>query len=114
MEILNNVFESNYCRWHCNDKMFLGLGIIIFPMMFSGTYQMIRCMITFRARKTNKKCKHLQNFPTAVIELSNRIWNKQRTTENNSNTITEYQSTTITAPADHFILCYLLFYHWLL
>jgi hypothetical protein len=40
----------------------LGLGII-FSMLFSNTYRMVRRMISFRAINIDKKSKHLSNFP---------------------------------------------------
>jgi hypothetical protein len=44
----------------------LGLGIIIFSMIFNNMCWMIRPMISFWAIKTDKKCKHFSNFPSVT------------------------------------------------
>jgi hypothetical protein len=41
--------------------------IIIIPMILNDTYRMIRPMASFRAIKTDKKCKHLSNSPAAAV-----------------------------------------------
>jgi hypothetical protein len=41
----------------------------IFSMIFNDMYRMIRPMISFRASKFDKKCKHLSNFPTVTLRV---------------------------------------------
>jgi hypothetical protein len=45
----------------------LGLGTTIFPMIFNDTYQMIKSVLTFQARKIDKKCKNVLNFHTVTL-----------------------------------------------
>jgi hypothetical protein len=67
-KILMNIFETNYCRWYCR-QIFLGLGIITFPMVSNNTCLMIMLTISFQARKIDKKCKHLSYFPTVTLQM---------------------------------------------
>jgi hypothetical protein len=39
-----------------------------FCLIFSDTYQMIRCMDSFQAIKIDKEWKHLLNFPTVTLQ----------------------------------------------
>jgi hypothetical protein len=43
--------------------MLLCLRLIIFPAIFNDTYIIIKAMTNYRARKNDKKCKHLSNVP---------------------------------------------------
>jgi hypothetical protein len=48
--------------------MFLGLEIIIFPMVFDDTYQIIMPMTSVWARKDDEECIHLLDFPTVLLQ----------------------------------------------
>jgi hypothetical protein len=59
-----------------NSVKMLGLGIT-FSTIFNDTYRMIIPMESIQAMKTNKKCKHLLNFPTVTLLASyNRMINE--------------------------------------
>jgi hypothetical protein len=45
----------------------LGLGVMIFPMVFNDTYQMIRPVICFRAIKIDMICKHLLDVTAGTL-----------------------------------------------
>jgi hypothetical protein len=65
-KIQTNIFETNYCRLYSVDntvkKNYLGFR---FFMMFNDrpTCQMIRPVISFGARKTDKKMLKFLEFP---------------------------------------------------
>jgi hypothetical protein len=46
----------------------LGFRVNIFPMLFNDKYRMLRPVIIFRARKIDKKWKHLPNFATVTVD----------------------------------------------
>jgi hypothetical protein len=80
--------------------MFLGLGIIIFPMIFNDTYRMIISMTNSRVRKIDKKCKHLSNFsPVTLRALCYYLINTNR-----KNSITEAGAFGIEAVPMQFIV----------
>jgi hypothetical protein len=71
------LFRRADCRYRCHESeklswvrvpvKMLGLRIINFPIIFNDAYQMIRPLVRFRPIKTDKKCKHLSNFPAVTL-----------------------------------------------
>jgi hypothetical protein len=47
---------------------FCGLAIIIFRAVFSDTCGLIFAVISFQEIKTDKKYKHLWNFPAVTLQ----------------------------------------------
>jgi hypothetical protein len=69
-DITGTTVLTRKVSWVRVSVKILGLGIIIiiiiFSLIFSDTYRMIRPMISFRTIKVGKKGKHLSNFPAVT------------------------------------------------